>query len=117
MSVTIKLLYRYETGLFGGDYSRGIFLVGKIDCQEQETQEIVDKFLNTGEIELFECTNKYISDEISEEKHLIQFMNKDVAQNFNNVAYRRINHAFGHGFVNVDKFNYKHYYWLSIKRK
>ena len=59
----IKLVHKYSTRFGSHDFSNGTFFEGEIIVDDVEA--ICEKFYSTGEIELYEATDKYLSNKIS----------------------------------------------------
>lgn len=115
---TVSLVHKYETSIYKGDFSHGTFFEGSIIVDSQkEVDDIIERFREKGEIELYEAVDRYLSEEISTNKTLLQFCNTNIDNNFDKNKYERRKHVFGNGYVYYDKrYNYKYYYWLIIER-
>lgn len=113
----ISLFHKYDSGLFNGDYSRGTFFEGHNIAQTQEeANDVIQNFLTTGTIELYEATKKYVGSDVSNEKTIVQFMNNDINLNFYKRKFKRSAHSFGDGFIWHDTGNRKYFYWLDIEK-
>lgn len=105
MSFTISLYNNYRTR-FDGDYSHGIFLQGKISVKtEQKKDEIVRKFNEEREIQLYENIGKYIENNLSEIKTIIKFPEDEFIKTDEGFKTRKGN----------DLEDYQYFYWLSIE--
>lgn len=122
----ISLLYKYESGLFHGDYSNGIFLDGVCYADSlTEANQIINKFLTIGEIDLYEPIKRYDSDEkLSGTITTIKFNDPDQTKNLWQKEYKRKKHVFGEGYVSYDSrvgyalysSNKINYHWLKISK-
>jgi hypothetical protein len=114
----IRLLHKYETHLWSGDYSRGTFFEGSVTvCGGlKDVDVVVDRFKTLGVIELYEATNKYESDcKIADDRLTrLEFLNADVSKNVRGAKFSRQMHQFGDGFVCVNERGYTYMYWLHV---
>lgn len=120
----VSLLMKYESGLFSKDYSHGTFFDGVCYAESyEEACDIVNKFLERGEVELYEATERYISDRVADAKTSLRFADEDCKLNFWGKCYERSKHVFGDGYVSYDAkpassfytHRPKNYHWLKIE--
>jgi len=79
----VSLVHVYETGLFEGDFSHWVFFNGSIIVESQKkVDDIVSRFKDKGEIELYEAIKKYLSKDTSTDKTLLQFSNANIEEHF-----------------------------------
>jgi len=114
LKILVKLVHKYETPLFVGDYSSGFFLEGhvKVNTQE-ELDQIQKRFEEEGLIDLHENTDKYLSeDSYTEDLRTINIKDLCSCRGISNPESYQ--HIFGKGWSGTTEGGYKYYYWLQV---
>ncbi len=113
----ISLIMKYETNLYPGDYSTGTFYEGIVYVEsETQTKEVSERFLQTGEIDLYTCLNRYDrTRDLSETLSTVYFLCHDTELNLDKQIFVRTKHIFGDGFRCDKKSGDKYFYWLFIE--
>ena len=112
----ISLVHKYHTHISKHDYSQGVFFEGCVNANtKEEMVEIINDFINRGEFKMYEANEKYLSNQVKNEMINIEFLNPDIAKNYNNHKNEPCSHCFGTGFTFTDDYKYKYFYWLKVE--